>query len=48
MKKKFSAVAIRLRDGTGIEWNGRKLRHCSTSPTNGINVFGTFFGIMKI
>jgi len=46
--KEFNAVAIRLCDGTGIEWNGRMLRHCSTPPTNGINVFGTFFGIMKL
>lgn len=45
--KGYKGVAIRLRDGVGIEWNGRSLRHCSTSPKKK-NVFGTFFGIMRI
>lgn len=45
--KEYEGIAIRLRDGVGIEWNGRSLHHCSTSPDNK-NVFGTFFGVMKI
>jgi hypothetical protein len=45
---RYKAVAIRLRDGTGIEWSGRMLRHCSTPPIDSlVNVFGTFFGIIK-
>lgn len=44
--KQYKGIAIRLRDGTGIEWNGRMLHHCSTRPS--VNVFGTFFGIMKV
>lgn len=44
----FEAVAIRLREGTAIEWNGRMLRHCTTPPEDGTNVYGTFFGIMEI
>ena len=46
---RYEAVAIRLRDGTGIEWCGRKLRHCSTTPIDSlVNVFGTFFAIMSV
>lgn len=45
---KYSGVAIRLRDGTGIEWNGRMLHHCTSPPRNMINVFGTFFALIKV
>jgi hypothetical protein len=46
----FSGIAVKLRHGTGIEWDGRSVFHCSTSPKNDntINVYGTFFGITRI
>jgi hypothetical protein len=47
--KKFKGVAIRLRNGLGIEWNGRQLFHCSTAPyetTTTVN--GTFFGVVRV
>lgn len=47
--KMFSGIAIKLRHGTGIEWDGRYLFHCSTSPNDKtINVHGTFFGVTKV
>ena len=48
-RKMFSGIAIKLRHGTGIEWDGRYLFHCSTSPNDKtINVHGTFFGVTKV
>jgi hypothetical protein len=45
----YSGIAVKLRHGTGIEWDGRCVSHCSTSPNdNTINVHGTFFGITRI
>jgi hypothetical protein len=45
----YSGIAVKLRHGTGIEWDGRCVSHCSTSPNdNTINVHGTFFGITNI
>ena len=45
----YSGIAVKLRHGTGIEWDGRCVSHCSTSPDdNTINVHGTFFGITHI
>jgi hypothetical protein len=42
----FSGIAVKLRHCTGIEWDGRCVSHCSTSPNDpSINVYGTFFGI---
>lgn len=42
---KYEGIAIRLRDGVGIEWAGPWCRHCSTSPKK--NVLGTYLGVMK-
>ena len=46
--KVHRGIAVQLKHGVGIEWDGRSLFHCSTAPINkGINVYGTFFGLMK-
>lgn len=42
-------VAIKGRHGVAIEWDGRTLFHCSTSPNDRrVNMLGTFFGITAI
>lgn len=47
--KEFTGIAVKLRHGAGIEWDGRYVFHCSTSPKDEtINVHGTFFGITHI
>lgn len=39
-------VAVKLKHGTCIEWDGRSIFHCSTSPTNNnVNAYGTYFGL---
>ena len=44
--KRYEGVAIRLREGVAIEWNGRMLRHGSTNPTSFKGeVLGTWFGM---
>ena len=42
-------IAIALRHGVTIRWNGRKIFHCSTIGDKGENnnVYGTFFGTKK-
>jgi hypothetical protein len=48
-KKDFAGMAVKLRHGAGIEWDGRHVFQCSTSPKGKtINVQGTFFGITHI
>ena len=42
---RYKGVAIRLRDGIGIEWAGRLLFHCSTAPNCKADVNGTFYGV---
>jgi hypothetical protein len=44
--KIFSGIVVKLRHGTGIEWDGWYIFHCSASPNdNTINVHGTFFDL---
>jgi hypothetical protein len=46
--KEFNGVAVKLRHGTGIEWDGRFLFHCSTAPNDKrVNVHGTYFGMTR-
>lgn len=46
--EKYKGIAIRLRHGVGIEWNGRQVFHCSTAPNEQIEVHGTYFGVSRI
>ena len=47
--KIYRGVAIELRHGVGIDWDGRSIFHCSTSPFDkSVNVYGTFFGITVV
>ena len=45
--KEYQGIAIKLCHGISIEWDGRKVRHCSTSPLNhkDVQTFGTWFGV---
>ena len=45
---RYEGIAIRLRHGVGIEWNGRQVFHCSTAPNEQIEVHGTYFGVSRI
>lgn len=46
--KEYTGVAAKLRHGTGIQWDGRYVFHCSTAPNDKtINVHGTYFGITR-
>lgn len=39
-------IAVTLKEGTCIRWDGRTIFHCSTSPTNSeTNAYGTYFGL---
>ena len=44
--RQFAGVAIRLNHGVAVSWDGRQVRHCSTSVTDvgrhGNHVFGVF------
>jgi hypothetical protein len=45
----FSGIAVKLRHCTRIEWDGRCVSHCSTSPNDpSINAYITFFGITSV
>ena len=47
--KWYHGIAIRLRDQTGITWNGRQLRHGSTWPTGfSGDLFGLWLGLLQI
>jgi hypothetical protein len=44
--KVYYGVAVRLRHGTSVSWDGRVIRHCTsvTEVGMGNHVFGTFWG----
>ena len=44
--KVYNGIAIKLKHGVGIEWDGRMIFHASTSPIKKeLNVYSTYFGI---
>jgi hypothetical protein len=45
----FNGIAIKLRHGTVISWDGRVVKHCTTVPIPGGNnhVYGTFTAAME-
>ena len=40
----YNGIAIKLRHGTAISWDGRVVRHCTAVPCPGVSnhVYGTF------
>jgi hypothetical protein len=47
--KQYSGVAIPIKHGLAVEWEGRSIFHCFTSPTDEkVNIYGTFFGITSM
>ncbi|CAJ1950670.1 unnamed protein product [Cylindrotheca closterium] len=43
----YDGLAIKLRDGIIVSWDGRELHHCSTRPFDDISTWGTWFGASK-
>ena len=46
--EQYKGIAVRLRHGVGIEWNGSQVFHCSTAPSEHVEVHGTYFGVSRI
>ena len=47
--KSYFGIAIKLKNGVGIDWDGRNVFHCSTAPIDTtMNVHGSFFGIVCV
>jgi hypothetical protein len=47
--KQYHGIAVKLKHGTAIEWNGRVIFHCTTGPIEReVNGIGTFFGITVV
>lgn len=44
----FHGVAVKLKHGAAIEWDGRIIFHCTVGPEEKeINAIGTFFGVTR-
>ena len=47
--KTYFGIAVELRHGVAIDWDGRNIFHCSTGPHDtSTNIFGTFFGVTHL
>jgi hypothetical protein len=45
----YKGIAVKLRHGASIEWDGRVISHCTTGPDDRkVNGIGTFFGVTSI
>ena len=40
----YHGIAVRLRDGILVSWDGRKIHHCSSRPSGDVDTWGTWFG----
>ena len=47
--KTYFGIAVELKHGVAIDWDGRNIFHCSTGPQDkDTNIYGTFFGVTHL